>query len=79
MIVLINQNNNRITHEFFDKKDMLDYIDSNLLYKASDEELMPFVESRGISKNFNKWTIDNLVDHFFGDFRREKWKEKLII
>lgn len=72
MIVLINQNNNRITHEFFDKKDMLDYIDSNLLYKASDEELMPFVESRGISKNFNKWTIDNLVDHFFGDFRREK-------
>lgn len=79
MIVLINQNNNRITHEFFDKKDMLDYIDSNLLYKASDEELMPFVESRDISKNFNKWTIDNLVDHFFGDFRREKWKEKLII
>lgn len=72
MIVLINQNNNRITHEFFDKKDMLDYIDSNLLYKASDEELMPFVESRDISKNFNKWTIDNLVDHFFGDFRREK-------
>ena len=72
MIVLINQNNNRITHDFYDKQDMLDYIDSNLLYKASDEELMPFVESRGISKNFNKWAIDNLVDHFFGDFRREK-------
>lgn len=72
MIVLINRNNNRITHDFFDKKDMLDYIDDHLLYMASDEELMPFVESRGITKNFNKWTIDNLVDHFFGDFRREK-------
>lgn len=79
MIVLINQNNNRITHEFFDKKDMLDYIDDHLLYKASDEELTYFAESRNLSKDFNKWNIDNLVDHFFGDFRREKWKEKLII
>lgn len=72
MIVLINQNNNRMTHEFYDKKDMLDYIDDHLLYKASDEELVSFAESRNLSKNFNKWNIDSLVDHFFGDFRREK-------
>lgn len=72
MIVLVNQNNNRITHDFFDKKDMLDYIDDHLLYKASDEELASFAESRNLSKNFNKWNIDSLVDHFFGDFRRKK-------
>ncbi len=71
MIVLINQNNNRITHEFFDKEDILNYIDDRLLYMATDDQLTSFAKNRDITKNFNKWSIDNLVEYFFADFRRK--------
>ena len=69
MKITLEKNYGEGKKEFNNKNDLINYIKEELNYKMQDD-FYDYIKFNGLSSNLNKWTINELVDYFFADYKR---------
>lgn len=69
MKITLEKNYGEGKKEFNNKNDLINYIKEELNYKMQ-YDFYDYIKFNGLSSNLNKWTINELVDYFFADYKR---------